>query len=625
MPVINGQFGPYRLDQIIGRGGMGEVYRAYDTVHERVVAIKLLLESLSADPDYRARFEREARIAAGLREQHIIPIHRFGEIDGRLFIDMRLVDGEDLGKVLAREGALEPRRAVGILAQLAAALDAAHQANLIHRDIKPANVLLADHARGTADAVYLVDFGIARDSTAATSLTVTGAAVGTPDYMAPERFTAGRIDRRADIYALGCLLYEMLTGSKPFAGGEYPALLYKHLNAEPPKPSAARTGVPAALDAVVARSMAKNPESRFASAGELAAAAEDALDGSAAHPSLVKDELTKPITRSRPSTPAFGRRSGRRSGRRAARATRRRPPGTPRCPAARRTPRPRASAYSPAGPTPSSYAGHTPPPERAGYPTGHSPAHATAAYTPPPGHGGYPPPAGVGYGAPSYSPPPSQGTNGFAIAALIFGIIGGALLGFIFGFIALSQTKRTGQNGRGMAIAGIVLSALWTIGILLLIVLAVASSTPPGPVTPTTFPTASPTAEPTTEPPVTTAPSTAISATELQVGDCLNDLTNSTDVSSLPSVDCAQPHQGEVFAVFDLPPGPYPGADGVDDLVSKGCNARLAEYSPSAPSDDAVGLFSVYPLEQNWERGDREVVCIAKATSGTTTGSIKGR
>ena len=621
MPVINGQFGPYRLDQIIGRGGMGEVYHAYDTVHERVVAIKLLLESLSADPDYRARFEREARIAAGLREQHIIPIHRFGEIDGRLFIDMRLVDGEDLGKVLAREGALEPRRAVGILAQLAAALDAAHEANLIHRDIKPANVLLAEHARGTADAVYLVDFGIARDSTAATSLTVTGAAVGTPDYMAPERFTAGRIDRRADIYALGCLFYEMLTGSKPFAGGEYPALLYKHLNAEPPKPSAARTGVPAALDAVVARSMAKNPESRFATAGELAAAAEDALDGSAARPSLVKDELTTPITRSRPSTPA-GPQIGPQS-----RAGHTPPPAghTPPPGRASYTPAPGHAAYSPAGQTPSSYAGHTPPPERAGYPTGHSPAHATAAYTPPPGHGGYPPPAGVGYGAPSYSPPPSQGTNGFAIAALIFGIIGGALLGFIFGFIALSQTKRTGQNGRGMAIAGIVLSALWTVGVLLLIILAVASSTPSGPVTPTTLPTASPTAEPTTEPPVTTAPSTAISATELQVGDCLNDLTNSTDVSSLPSVDCTQPHQGEVFAVFDLPPGPYPGADGVDDLVSKGCNARLAEYSPGAPSDDAVGLFSVYPLEQNWERGDREVVCIAKATSGTTTGSIRGR
>ena len=292
-------------------------------------------------------------------------------------------------------------------------------------------------------------------------------------------------------------------------------------------------------------------------------AAEDALDGSAARPSLVKDELTTPITRSRPSTSAFGPQIGpqrpqprgphtaaRRAhpaARRARRLTRL-PRATPRT-ARRRADRRVTPRY-------------TPPPERAGYPTGHSPAHATAAYTPPPGHGGYPPPAGVGYGAPSYSPPPSQGTNGFAIAALIFGIIGGALLGFIFGFIALSQTKRTGQNGRGMAIAGIVLSALWTVGVLLLIILAVASSTPSGPVTPTTFPTASPTAEPTTEPPATTAPSTAISATELQVGDCLNDLTNSTDVSSLPSVDCTQPHQGEVFAVFDLPPVPTPAPTG---------------------------------------------------------------
>jgi serine/threonine-protein kinase len=608
--VIGGQFGPYRLDQVIGRGGMGEVYRAYDTVHERVVAIKLLLESLSADPDYRARFEREARIAASLREQHVIPIHRFGEIDGRLFIDMRLVDGEDLGKVLAREGQLEPRRAVSIVAQLAAALDAAHQANLIHRDIKPANVLLADHARGMADSVYLVDFGIARDSTANTSLTVTGAAVGTPDYMAPERFTAGRIDRRADIYALGCLLYEMLTGRKPFAGGEYPALLFKHLNADPPKPSAARQGIPAAMDGVVARSMAKNPESRFATAGELAAAAEAALDGSKAAPSLVKDELTAPITRSRPSTPTP-------------------PPGhagtgrsayTPPPGQTGHTPSPAHAAYSP----PPGYTGHTPPPDRAGYapPPGHSPAYASAAYTPPPGHGGYAPPAGIGYGAPSYAAPPSQGTNGFAIAALIFGIIGGALLGFIFGFIALSQTKRTGQNGRGMAIAGIALSGLWTLGLVLLVVLAATSSTPSGPVTPTAEPTA---AAPTTSAPTTSASPTAISATDLQVGDCLNGLTDSTDVSSLPSVPCAQPHEGEVFAVFDLPPGPYPGAAGVDDLVSKGCNARLADYSPSAPADDAVGLFSVYPLEQNWNRDDREVVCIAKATSGTTTGSLKGR
>jgi serine/threonine protein kinase len=544
---------------------MGEVYRAYDAVHQRVVAIKLLLGSLSADPEYRARFEREARIAASLREQHIIPIHRFGEIDGRLFIDMRLVDGEDLGKVLARDGALDPRRAVGIVAQIAAALDAAHDANLVHRDVKPANVLLADHASGMADSVYLVDFGIARDSTANTSLTVTGAAVGTPDYMAPERFTAGRIDRRADIYALGCLLYEMLTGRKPFAGGEYPALLFKHLNAEPPKPSAARAGIPVALDAVVARSMAKNPDERFGTAGELAAAAELALTAGpgAANP-----------------------RSGQ-----------------------------SARPFAAAAPVPSSWpntTAYTPPPGPSG-----------GGYTPPPGSA-YSPPPGLGYGPPpGYPPPRNQGTNGFAIAALIFGIIGGALLGFIFGFIALSQTKRTGQNGRGMAIAGIVLSAVWTVGIVFLIVLALAFSST-GNATDDVPPTA-PTVAPTTAAPSTSAPPTAISATDLEVGECLNGLQASNDVTTVPSVPCEEPHEGEVFAVFDLPAGEYPGQAAVDDQVSKQCNARLSAYSPSAADDPAVGLFSVYPLQQNWVRGDREVVCIATATSGTATGSIKGK
>ena len=578
MLVIDGQFGPYRLDGLIGRGGMGEMHRAFDAVHQRVVAIKLLLESLSADPEYRARFEREARIAASLREQHIIPIHRFGEIDGRLFLDMRLVDGEDLGKVLAREGALEPRRAVGIVAQLAAALDAAHQANLIHRDIKPANVLLADHAPGMADSVYLVDFGIARDSTASTSLTVTGAAVGTPDYMAPERFTAGLIDRRADIYALGCLLYEMLTGHKPFAGGEYPALLYKHLNAEPPKASTARPGIPAALDTVVARSMAKNPDARFGTAGELAAAAEQALTASTGTPIPRRDQDAKQFAPTAPMP----------------------------------SPRPSTSPYTP----PPAPAGRTPPPG--------------SRYTPPPG-GGYPPPQGGAYTAPpssGYGPPPaypprSQGTNGFAIAALIFGIIGGALLGFIFGFIALSQTKRTGQSGRGMAIAGIVLSALWTIGIVLLIVLAIASSTPAGDTA--TLPTTAPTLATTTAAPSTSTPSTAISATDLEVGECLNGLQESTDVSSVPSVPCAQPHQGEVFAVFDLPPGDYPGKTAVEDQVEKGCDDRLAAYSPSTPGDQSIDQFFIYPQEQNWTNGDREVVCIAKAVSGTTSGTIRGK
>lgn len=278
--MVATQFGPYRIDRVLGRGGMGEVYLAYDTGHQREVAIKLLLESLSADPEYRARFEREARIAAGLREQHIIPIHRYGEIDNRLFIDMRLVDGEDLGKVLVREGALEPVRAVRIVGQVASALDAAHEAGLIHRDIKPGNVLVARRKAGAfGDSVYLADFGIARESGPVTGarLTMTGAAIGTPDYMAPERFSTGMVDHASDIYSLGCLLFEMLTGRKPFSKTELLGLLYAHVNEPPPRPSAVRGDVPPTLDAVVVRAMDKDPAQRFRSAGEFAAAAEAAL------------------------------------------------------------------------------------------------------------------------------------------------------------------------------------------------------------------------------------------------------------------------------------------------------------------------------------------------------------
>ena len=224
-----------------------------------------------------------------------------------------------------------------------------------------------------------------------------------------------------------------------------------------------------------------------------------------------------------------------------------------------------------------------------------------------PGPGGYPPPGG--YPGPGYPPPPAQkpGTNGFAIASLIFGIIGGILLGFIFGFIALSQTKRTGQNGRGLALAGVILSSMWTIGIVLAIILAVTTSA-------------------TRDTGGSVTEGGSISATALQVGDCVNGLRNSTNLSSLPGVPCAQPHEGEVFAVFDLPAGDYPGSAAVDDQVSRECNDRLTAYSPSAGSDPDVGLFSVYPLEQNWNRGDRQVVCLATAASGSTaTGSIKGK
>jgi YVTN family beta-propeller protein len=266
------EFGPYRLQAMLGSGGMGEVYRAHDTRRDREVAIKLLPELFSGDEEYQHRFRRESQVAARLREPHVIPIHDFGEIDGRLYIDMRLVDGVHLGAVLDR-GRLPPQRAVALVGQVADALDAAHQDGLVHRDVKPSNVLVTP-----ADFVYVVDFGIARSiGTAGTALTMTGAAVGTLDYMAPERFTMSGIDARTDVYSLACLFYEVLTGSRPFAGSDLPSLMYAHLYTEPPQPSRVVANLPAALDAVIARGMAKRPEDRHPSAGALARAAREAL------------------------------------------------------------------------------------------------------------------------------------------------------------------------------------------------------------------------------------------------------------------------------------------------------------------------------------------------------------
>ena len=189
------EFGPYRLEHLIGRGGMGEVHRAWDTRRGRTVALKRLPAPLAGDPEFQARFRRESALAAQLSEPHIIPIHDFGEINGRLFIDMRLVDGIDLASVVKSEGPMAPRRAIGILAQVAGALDAAHAAGLVHRDVKPSNVLVRGHDED--EFAYLIDFGIARAAAGQTSgpaLTLTGATLGTLDYMAPERFENRPVD-----------------------------------------------------------------------------------------------------------------------------------------------------------------------------------------------------------------------------------------------------------------------------------------------------------------------------------------------------------------------------------------------------------------------------------------------
>jgi YVTN family beta-propeller protein len=291
--------GNYRLDSLLGTGGMGEVYKAHDTYRDRYVALKLLPEAFSDDQEYLKRFQRESQVAARLREPHVIPIHDFGEIDGQLFIDMRLVDGADIGALLNRDGRIAPPRAVYLISQVARALDAAHADHLVHRDIKPSNILVTFD-----DFVYVVDFGIARSAGGQqTSLTITGATIGTLHYMAPERFAGHAVDGRADVYSLACVLHECLTGAPPFRGKDLPALLYAQLHAGPPPASRLVDGVPPALDAVIARGMAKDPEDRFQTAGALAAAAQEALLTQAPVPPMT--ELPTPAWTEMPD-PAWG-------------------------------------------------------------------------------------------------------------------------------------------------------------------------------------------------------------------------------------------------------------------------------------------------------------------------------
>lgn len=262
-------FGRYHLIELLGRGGMGEVWRAHDTDTDRIVAIKLLPANLSEDKDFQLRFRREAHAAARLNSPHIIPIHHYGEIDGRLYVDMRLVEGRDLATVLSN-GQLELPRAVRIIEQVAKALHAAHRVGLLHRDIKPSNILLdAD------DFAYLIDFGIARvlDDT---RMTKSGNTIGTFQYIAPERMD-GVEDARADIYSLACVFYECLTGHPPFDLDTMPRLVDAHLHTPPPRPSITREDVPPAVDEVIATGMAKDPDERYATTVELAKAARDAI------------------------------------------------------------------------------------------------------------------------------------------------------------------------------------------------------------------------------------------------------------------------------------------------------------------------------------------------------------
>ncbi|HEY7282450.1 MAG TPA: ABC transporter substrate-binding protein [Actinomycetota bacterium] len=273
------EFAGYRIESSLGHGGMAVVYLARHLGLERRVAIKVLAPTLAEDDRFRERFVRESRLAASLDHPNVIPIYEAGEADGRLFIAMRYVDGTDLKGQIREFGRMDPGLIVPILRQVAGALDAAHAKGLVHRDVKPANVLIARAPSGeTAGAhAYLSDFGLTRRTSSDSGLTGTGQFMGTLDYAAPEQFEGKATDARTDVYALGCVLVEMLTGHPPYTAEFDAALMFAHISEPPPTPTTDHPHLPAAIDDVVARAMAKSPDDRYASAGAMANAAAAAL------------------------------------------------------------------------------------------------------------------------------------------------------------------------------------------------------------------------------------------------------------------------------------------------------------------------------------------------------------
>jgi serine/threonine protein kinase len=303
------EFAGYRIERRLGRGGMGILYLALEVGLDRQVALKLIAPEAAADEVFARRFAEESRIAASIEHPNVVPIYAAGEEKGVPWIAMRFVAGSDLGRRLTRESRLEPREAVDLIAQVGSGLDAIHRAGLVHRDVKPANVLLAGEPG--AQHAYITDFGVARNVATESGLTQTGRFVGTLDYVAPEQISGQSIDARVDVYALGCLLFKLLTGEVPFPREGEAARLYAHLHDPPPAPSLYAPAVPMALDDVVIRAMSKAPGDRYLSAGDLGRAAQAALSGAAvsvpertvATGDAATREREAPIERTRESQP----------------------------------------------------------------------------------------------------------------------------------------------------------------------------------------------------------------------------------------------------------------------------------------------------------------------------------
>jgi len=297
----------YRLGTLIGRGGMGSVYRAEQVRLRREVALKIMAPDLAGDPVFRRRFLRESQIAAGLDHPSVVPIFDAGEVDGVLFLAMRYIAGSDLRARIRRERAMAPGVVLQVLEQIAGALDAAHALGLVHRDVKPSNILVADHQPGQGLVrAYLTDFGLSKLVVETTGGTM-GRPLGSVHYMSPEQIRSEAVDARADVYSLGCMVYECLVGEVPFGGDSEVAVLYGHLESPPPAVSSRGLQLPGALDGVIASALAKSPDDRPASAGQLYAAVAGAFAGSSPPRGRERAAAVRPP----PPAPAPGRRDRR--------------------------------------------------------------------------------------------------------------------------------------------------------------------------------------------------------------------------------------------------------------------------------------------------------------------------
>jgi serine/threonine-protein kinase len=287
-PRIGTSIGPYLIEALLGRGGMGIVYLAHHERLDRKVALKVLAPEWSEDPSFRDRFVRESRTAASLDHPNVIPVFDADEADGLLYIAMRYVAGRDLKEIITSEGHLELPRAIRMVRQIGGALDAAHERGLVHRDVKPANVLVTkDDGSAVGEHVYLTDFGLSKHRSSKSAHTAAGAFVGTIDYIAPEQIEGKALDNRTDIYSLGCILYECLTGETPFIKDADVAVMYAHLMDPRPSVTAKRPDLPSAIDDITAKAMARDPEERYVTGAALLEDLNALVPGAAAATSAV--------------------------------------------------------------------------------------------------------------------------------------------------------------------------------------------------------------------------------------------------------------------------------------------------------------------------------------------------